>query len=135
MGKAPLANTAALQAASLLGNPTAKSRKPGLQPVQDVRLSQAVPPTQAEETSDSSSSSDSNEEETPKQTPKPGQFCQEDALSAAGQARVGAAFCCPVGGVSLSHSGWRGVPPLQLGRALLSLEAEGLSVAVTVLGR
>uniref|UniRef100_A0A663F6U3 Treacle protein domain-containing protein n=1 Tax=Aquila chrysaetos chrysaetos TaxID=223781 RepID=A0A663F6U3_AQUCH len=72
VGKAPLANTAALQAASLLGSPTAKSRKPGLQPAQDVRLSQAVPPTQAEETSDSSSSSDSNEEETPKQTPKPG---------------------------------------------------------------
>ncbi|NXS72500.1 TCOF protein, partial [Pandion haliaetus] len=77
VGKVPPANTAAPQAASLLGSPAAKSRKPGLQPAQDARLSQAVPPTQAEETSDSSSSSDSNEEETPKQTPKPAGLLQK----------------------------------------------------------
>uniref|UniRef100_A0A8C4PB41 Treacle ribosome biosis factor 1 n=1 Tax=Dromaius novaehollandiae TaxID=8790 RepID=A0A8C4PB41_DRONO len=71
-GKAPPANTAAPQAASVLRNPTAMPRKPGLQPAQDTKLSQAVLPTQAEETSDSSSSSDSDEEETAKQLPKPG---------------------------------------------------------------
>ncbi|XP_028942388.1 treacle protein-like [Antrostomus carolinensis] len=73
LGKAPPADAATPQAASLLGSLTAKSRKPGLQPSQDTRLSQAVLPTQPEETSDSSSSSDSDEEETPpKQPPKPG---------------------------------------------------------------
>ncbi|NWS59056.1 TCOF protein, partial [Chunga burmeisteri] len=71
VGKTPPANTAAPQAASLLGSPTAKSRKPGLQPAQDARLSQATPPSRAEETSDSSSSLESNKEETPKQPPKP----------------------------------------------------------------
>ncbi|XP_072728382.1 treacle protein isoform X3 [Ciconia boyciana] len=71
VGKAPPANTAAPQAAPLLQSTTAKSRKPGLQPAQDARLSQAAPPTQAGETSDSSSSSDSDEEETPKQPLKP----------------------------------------------------------------
>lgn len=70
--------------------------------MQDAQLSQAAAPTQAEETSDSSSSSDSNEEETPKQPPKPGQFSQEDALCAAGQARVGTAFCYPMGGVTFT---------------------------------
>ncbi|XP_051487509.1 treacle protein [Apus apus] len=72
MGKAPPANTAVPQTASLLGSPTTKSRKPGLQAVQDARLSQTMPPAQAEETSDSSSSSDSDEEKKPKQSPKPG---------------------------------------------------------------
>lgn len=72
----------------MLRSPTDKSKKPGPQPAQDSRLSQAAPPSQAEESSDSSSSSDS-EEETPKQPPKPGQFSQGDALSAAGQAGVG----------------------------------------------
>lgn len=50
--------------------------------MQDAPLSQATLPTQAEETSDSSSSSDSDEEEMSKQPPKPGQFYQEDAVSA-----------------------------------------------------
>lgn len=77
----------------------AKSRKPA----QHTSLNQAVPPTQAEEPM-GSSSSDSSDEEAPKQPPKPGQFSQEDALSAAGQARVGTVFCYPVGGVSPSHS-------------------------------
>ncbi|XP_075020872.1 treacle protein isoform X2 [Calonectris borealis] len=72
VGKAPPADAAAPQAASLLGSPTTKSRKPGLQPAQDTRLSQAVPPTRAEKTSDCSSSSDSDEGEMPKQPPKPG---------------------------------------------------------------
>ncbi|XP_062443059.1 treacle protein isoform X5 [Rhea pennata] len=71
-GKAPPADTAALQASSVLRNPTAVPRKPGLQPAQDTKPSQATLPTQAEETSDSSSSSDSDEEEIPKQLPKPG---------------------------------------------------------------
>ncbi|XP_054697509.1 treacle protein isoform X1 [Grus americana] len=70
VGKVPPANTAAPQAASLLGSPTTKLKKPGPQPAQDARLSQAAPPAQAEDTSDSSSSSDSDEE-TPKQPPKP----------------------------------------------------------------
>ncbi|XP_068816283.1 treacle protein isoform X2 [Struthio camelus] len=77
MGKAPPTDTTALQAASVLRNPTAVPRKPGLQPAPDTRLSQAVPPTQAEETSDSSSSSDSDEEETPKQLPKPAGILQK----------------------------------------------------------
>ncbi|NXI47567.1 TCOF protein, partial [Galbula dea] len=81
--KAPPANSAAPQAASLLGGSTAKSRKPGLQPAQDAQLSQAVPPTQAEETSDSGSSSDSNEEETPKQPPKPGSLQKPGGIQAA----------------------------------------------------
>ncbi|XP_067161153.1 treacle protein isoform X2 [Apteryx mantelli] len=71
-GKVPPTNTAAPQAASVLRNPTGVLRKPGLQPAQDTKLSQAALPTQAEETSDSSSSSDSDEEERPKQLPKPG---------------------------------------------------------------
>uniref|UniRef100_A0A8C2Y7Z3 Treacle ribosome biosis factor 1 n=1 Tax=Coturnix japonica TaxID=93934 RepID=A0A8C2Y7Z3_COTJA len=71
IGKPPPASPATPQAASILRSPTAKSKKPGLQPVQDARLSQTAPLTQAEESSDSSSSSDS-EKETPKQPPKPG---------------------------------------------------------------
>uniref|UniRef100_A0A8C3LQ17 Uncharacterized protein n=1 Tax=Chrysolophus pictus TaxID=9089 RepID=A0A8C3LQ17_CHRPC len=71
MGKAPPASPAAPQAASILRSPTAKSKKPGLQPAQDARLSQTALLTQAEESLDSSSSSDSDKE-TPKQPPKPG---------------------------------------------------------------
>ncbi|XP_042682045.1 treacle protein [Centrocercus urophasianus] len=70
-GKAPPASPAAPQAASILRSPTAKLKKPGLQPAQDARLSQTALLTQAEESLDSSSSSDSDEE-TPKQPPKPG---------------------------------------------------------------
>ncbi|XP_019475864.1 treacle protein, partial [Meleagris gallopavo] len=70
-GKAPPASPAAPQAASILRSPTAKSKKPGLQPAQDARLSQTALLTQAEESLDSSSSSDSDKE-TPKQPPKPG---------------------------------------------------------------
>ncbi|XP_062443058.1 treacle protein isoform X4 [Rhea pennata] len=76
-GKAPPADTAALQASSVLRNPTAVPRKPGLQPAQDTKPSQATLPTQAEETSDSSSSSDSDEEEIPKQLPKPAGVLQK----------------------------------------------------------
>ncbi|XP_065547066.1 treacle protein isoform X2 [Lathamus discolor] len=71
VGKAPPASAATLQAAPLLGSPTAKLRKPGLKPEQHTHPNQAVPPTQAEEPMDSSSS-DSSDEEAPKQPPRPG---------------------------------------------------------------
>ena len=133
MGKVPPANTAAPQAASLLGSPTTKLKKPGPQPAQDARLSQAAPPAQAEDTSDSSSSSDSDEE-TPKQPPKPGQFSQENALSAASQARVGTAFCYPVRGVTFTLRLERGSSSPAGQSAPLSLETE-CPLAVAVLGR
>ncbi|KAJ7422011.1 hypothetical protein WISP_40425 [Willisornis vidua] len=71
-GKAPTASS--LKQTVPVGKappPSAKVKKPGLQPVQDAQLSQATLPTQAEDTSGSSSFSDSDEEETPKQPPKP----------------------------------------------------------------
>lgn len=98
-GKAPPATAATPQAAPPLGSPRTPAKKHELQPAQNTQQSQAQPgqaqlsqtvtPAQAEESSDSSSSSDSEEEETPQQTPRPGQFSQEDALRAVGQSRVG----------------------------------------------
>lgn len=121
MGKAAPATTA------IPGISTAKARKPVLQPGQDTQPGQPVPPTRAEDTSDSSSSSDSDEEEAPKQPSKPGQFSPEDALGAAG---VGTAFCYPLAGLQWLQrhfsSAWQSTP--------LFLEAEGLLVAVPVLG-
>jgi len=117
MGKAP-GSPAAPHAASILRSPTAKSKKPGQQPAQDARLSQTAPLTQAEESSDSSSSSDSDKE-TSKQPPKPGQFSQEDALSAVGQARMGQ-FFVPLWEMCLLHiSGWRVISTPALQRAPL----------------
>lgn len=100
-----------------------------LQPGQDTQPNQAVPPTHAEDTSDSSSSSDSDEEEAPKQPSKPGQFSAEDAVDATG---MGTAFCYPMAGLlwlerHSSSPAWQSSP--------LFLEAEGLLVAVPVLGR
>ncbi|XP_059715817.1 treacle protein isoform X3 [Haemorhous mexicanus] len=65
VGKASPASTA------IPGGSTAKARQPVLQPGQDTHPSQAMPPTHAEDISDSSSSSDSDEEEAPKEPSKP----------------------------------------------------------------